>query len=977
MKLLLSKPRGFCAGVERAIETVEKALRLWGAPIYVKHEIVHNRYVVDDLRQKGAVFIEDLSDVPPGSRLIYSAHGVSPAVRDEAKKRQLIEIDATCGLVTRVHSAVKRYAALGYRILLIGHKNHVEIIGTAGEAPDVTTIIESVEDVEGLRFSEEEKLFYITQTTLSLDDVKEITEALVAKYPRIETLPSSSICYATTNRQLALREITDETDLVLVVGDPQSSNSNRLRELAEKRGVPSYLINNEEEIDPAWLNGVQTIGLTAGASTPELRVQHCIEKLIKLGVTSVEDVVYTVEDVVFQLPKPVLTALKSLLLAALLTFQPLAAEDYQHGFFDWIFGSSGPEDATPFNLENLENLEARLKKKIVGQDHAIRLTVEALQRYVFGLNNPNTPIASLLYIGPTGVGKSQLAKELAHELLGSDQEMIRLNLSEYTDFASIYRLIGTPPGIIYSWEGGQFTNALLAKPYAIVLLDEIDKAHPNVLKALMQLFEEGMIKDARNNLIDCRNMIFILTTNLASQKILTMHDLGHADREILKAIQPTMSEHLSPEFYNRLQPIIFRGLREELMEELILTMLSQAIENLAANKHIEFGYDPSLIAFLKKGATNYLLGARPLKQLISQTVMTAIAEAFKGKYLFDGAHVTLSFAQGLFILQKEGESIPFIWEWSDHSPLAIPPFNFNQLLEMQERLSAKILGQPDAVRMTTAALTRYAAGLGSTKAPIASFLFVGPTGVGKTQLAKELAAELFGSETQLVRLDMSEYIEPHSVARLIGSPPGYVNHEEGGQLTEALKKHPYSIVLLDEIEKAHPNVLKMFLQVFDEGRLSDAKGTDIDCRHSLFIMTTNITSSKILNMHEQGYLSEEIFEKIRPDLIKALSPELFNRLEVAVFVGISQEILNIIVHKMLSELKEEVYLKKSISLEFDESLVEFLKRNGFDHELGVRPLKRLIQQTIVTSLANKIMAENTPPGTCLKVVYREGEVIFE
>ena len=306
MKLLLSKPRGFCAGVERAIETVEKALKIWGAPIYVKHEIVHNRHVVESLKARGAIFIEDVNDVPEGERLIYSAHGVSPQVREQAQKRHLIEIDATCGLVTRVHSAVKRYAAQGYQIVLIGHRNHVEIIGTAGEAPDVTTVVESVEDVSKLSYDPSEKLFYITQTTLSLDDVKEITEALLVKYPSIITLPSSSICYATTNRQMALKDITDQTDLVLVVGDPQSSNSNRLRELAEKRGIASYLINDESEIDPKWLQGVQTIGLTAGASTPEEIVQKCISRLNELGVTSVEDVVYTTEDVFFQLPKQVL-----------------------------------------------------------------------------------------------------------------------------------------------------------------------------------------------------------------------------------------------------------------------------------------------------------------------------------------------------------------------------------------------------------------------------------------------------------------------------------------------------------------------------------------------------------------------------------------------------------------------------------------------------------------------------------------------
>lgn len=306
MKLLLSKPRGFCAGVERAIDTVEKAIEMFGAPIYVKHEIVHNRYVVEGLQKKGAVFIEDLCQVPEGSRLIYSAHGVSPSVREEAKKRNLIEIDATCGLVTKVHSAVKRFAQKGYQIILIGHKDHVEIIGTAGEAPDVTTIVESIEDVQALNFASDQKLFYATQTTLSLSDVEEITKALESKFPHIESIPSSSICYATTNRQMALTKITDLCDIILVVGDAQSSNSNRLREVGEKRGKRSYLINNENEICSQWLDGVSTIGLSAGASTPEVIVQACIKRLCELGVKDVEDVVFTEENVVFQLPKQVL-----------------------------------------------------------------------------------------------------------------------------------------------------------------------------------------------------------------------------------------------------------------------------------------------------------------------------------------------------------------------------------------------------------------------------------------------------------------------------------------------------------------------------------------------------------------------------------------------------------------------------------------------------------------------------------------------
>ncbi len=306
MKLLLSKPRGFCAGVVRAIDTVEEALKLWGAPIYVKHEIVHNRHVVDGLKAKGAIFIEDLDEVPEGARIIYSAHGVSPKVREHAKRRNLIEIDATCGLVTRVHSAVKRYAAKGYKVILIGKRKHVEIIGTAGEAPEATTIVESVADVETLSFPDTQKLFYTTQTTLSIYDVQEIIDRLKVRFPHIETLPSESICYATTNRQLALNEVCDACDLVLVVGDPMSSNSNRLREIASKQGIASYLINSPDEIDPNWLDEVKTIGLTAGASTPEDVVQGIIDRLTALGVTEKEEVVFTKEDVFFQLPKQVL-----------------------------------------------------------------------------------------------------------------------------------------------------------------------------------------------------------------------------------------------------------------------------------------------------------------------------------------------------------------------------------------------------------------------------------------------------------------------------------------------------------------------------------------------------------------------------------------------------------------------------------------------------------------------------------------------
>lgn len=302
MKLILSRPRGFCAGVVRAIEIVEKALLKFGSPIYVKHEIVHNRHVVERLKQKGAIFVEDLSLVPPGSYLIYSAHGVPPEVRLEAKKRGLKEIDATCGLVTKIHSAVKRFHEKGYTIILIGHKKHVEVIGTLGEAPEKTFVVENVKDVAALPFSANDKLFFTTQTTLSLYEVEEISQALRARFPSIETLPSSSICYATTHRQMALKEIVKEAELILVVGDPKSSNSNRLNEVAKREGVKSFLINSDDEMDLSWFQNVKTIGLTSGASTPEEIVQKVISRLKEWGVEEIEEKVFIEENVRFSLP---------------------------------------------------------------------------------------------------------------------------------------------------------------------------------------------------------------------------------------------------------------------------------------------------------------------------------------------------------------------------------------------------------------------------------------------------------------------------------------------------------------------------------------------------------------------------------------------------------------------------------------------------------------------------------------------------
>jgi 4-hydroxy-3-methylbut-2-enyl diphosphate reductase len=283
MRILLASPRGFCAGVDRAIEIVELALKQETRPVYVRHEIVHNRHVVDGLREKGAIFIEDPDDAPSGAMLIYSAHGVSPVVRNRADARQLKTIDATCPLVTKVHNEVRRMVSLGYEIVMIGHEGHVEVEGTMGQAPESMYLVETVEDVARLRVRNPDRLGCVTQTTLSVDDTRDVMEALAKRFPQINLPKRDDICYATQNRQDAVKDLAAQADLVLVVGAPASSNSNRLVEVASRLGVPSYLIQNEHEVDPIWLSDVDCVGVTAGASTPDVLVQGVIRRLTDLS----------------------------------------------------------------------------------------------------------------------------------------------------------------------------------------------------------------------------------------------------------------------------------------------------------------------------------------------------------------------------------------------------------------------------------------------------------------------------------------------------------------------------------------------------------------------------------------------------------------------------------------------------------------------------------------------------------------------
>ena len=306
-EVLLANPRGFCAGVDRAIGIVERALDLFGAPIYVRHEVVHNRFVVDNLRQRGAVFVEELDEVPDDATVIFSAHGVSRTVRERAEQRGLKVFDATCPLVTKVHMEVSRHARAGHEVILIGHAGHPEVEGTMGQYDEGQGgrmyLVETVEDVRALRVRNPTELAYVTQTTLSVDDTARIVVALRERFPAIQGPRKDDICYATQNRQDAVKELSGHCELLLVVGSRSSSNSNRLRELAEKAGTPAYLIDGPADIDPAWLAGKTAIGVTAGASAPVVLVQQVIDRLRELGAATVAESAGRAENVVFSLPR--------------------------------------------------------------------------------------------------------------------------------------------------------------------------------------------------------------------------------------------------------------------------------------------------------------------------------------------------------------------------------------------------------------------------------------------------------------------------------------------------------------------------------------------------------------------------------------------------------------------------------------------------------------------------------------------------
>jgi len=663
-------------------------------------------------------------------------------------------------------------------------------------------------------------------------------------------------------------------------------------------------------------------------------------------------------------------------------------ESYQSRYFEHYMGLWGGDrpvqerplvNQNPFALNRLTSLETKLKDLFAGQDEAIEQVIKSLERSALGFKS-NGPIESLLFVGPTGVGKTQMAKEIAQISFNNQSNFIKLNMASYASDSGLYRLIGVPPGYINAHLGGEFTELLKVvlkhNPYAVILLDEVDRASTDVLNIFAEVFEEGTITDALGNKINCHHCLFILTTNLTDQKISTLHNLGHTSEEITKEISLALSNFFGASFYNRLKTVVFTPFKNDVLDSLVDKLLISSLQELEKNLDVKLSYQKSLVGYFVENADCYTFGARSLKESIHKILGEVLIEAFKNQSLSTQNSAILSYANGLIYLDNQTSKEVFEYSIPKKIGQLTPPFDFSHILELEAALQKNVIGQESAIQLTVAALKRYAAGFMQANAPIGAFLYIGPSGVGKTELAKELSRQLLGSDSHLIRLDMSEYGESSTVSKLIGSAPGYINHEEGGQFTEAIKKHPYAIVLLDEIEKAHSVVRKMFLQVFDEGNITDSKGEKIDCKNIIFICTTNLGSQNILDFTESGYSDEEILNMIRYEVINELSPELYNRLEPVLFKGLTLDLMDQLVEKQLLELQQEIKKLKNIDVEFDESLKFYLRLNGFDYELGARPLKRLIRQEIVTLLATAIIANEISPNQRILISHKTGVVGF-
>ena len=512
--------------------------------------------------------------------------------------------------------------------------------------------------------------------------------------------------------------------------------------------------------------------------------------------------------------------------------------------------------------EKLKHLEENLHERVIGQDEAVKAVAKAIKRNRMGLNDPSKPIGSFLFLGPTGVGKTELSKALAENLFGSEDSLIRIDMSEYMESHSTAKLIGAPPGYVGYDEAGQLTEKVRRKPYSVILFDEIEKAHPDVMNIMLQILDDGRLTDSQGRIVNFKNTVIIMTSNIGAQKITDKKPLG------------------------------FKATKEEEKEK---------IENDKKNKI-------------------YILNEEDIAQVVSS--------------------------------------------WTGIPVSKVSETDNEKLKKLEENLHERVIGQDEAVKAVAKAIKRNRMGLNDPSKPIGSFLFLGPTGVGKTELSKALAENLFGSEDSLIRIDMSEYMESHSTAKLIGAPPGYVGYDEAGQLTEKVRRKPYSVILFDEIEKAHPDVMNIMLQILDDGRLTDSQGRIVNFKNTVIIMTSNIGAQKITDKKPLGFKAtkeeeEKENETIKSDVMAELKhdfkPEFLNRIdEIIVFHKLTEKeegkIFDLLINKVIERMK-----KQGITIKVDEKAKDLIIKKGIDTNYGARPLKRAIQTMVEDNIADAML----------------------